>query len=241
MAQDSLKSLLTPAARSAIKEMLTSYEEAVLAKAAAHAARFSGELQEISVSDLLASSDDFGKVRRSSIPRRFQTVLVAYALSGFLLAAAGLAYILYENFLIRSDGTTQLVSLVSISGVMIAVSSTALLSYYRFRSAQKEIADRDVSSEYELIGRFLAGWQHFEFRLRDHVATEMGDSVAQGNVNLLLKKLDSERLDPALFEDIVRLKTMRDRVVHERELLDPHELISGISDLDDLERRFFKT
>lgn len=179
--------LLTPAARQLLDEVVEDFKNGLLTRAEAAAAGATGDLREISVHDVLSALPTRKRFGRRSAAER---LLVAYSVTGVLLAAGGLAFWTLQNVIRAADIRAQIPLLVSISGALLSLLSFTLL---RLRTLRDHGVEGDSESEGVSAAemRLVRLWQSLELQMRKTVAEYFGESGSSGPISSLIERLVS--------------------------------------------------
>jgi hypothetical protein len=233
-----LRDKLTPAALEALNELVEDYRNQVLLLAAENASRLTGEVREISVSDLLSAMPSSDISPRSRRPQVIDRILNLYQLLGLLVGLGGFGWFVGRDFIIGLEPQRQLPLLLAAAGVGMSVLA---FSFQRLRQARNSLQLRPESlspsdtSVPAQMGWFIAQWQQIELFIRSIAGSQLGESMASAPFSTLITRL---RNDKTLSEDDVvalrRLLELRNSVLHGGRNVGDEELHSALRDADRL-------
>ncbi len=230
MERDALEAKLTPAAKQALQELMEDFRAQVLRGAAQSAAAFQGEVREITVRDIVASSTQNLLGARRWRATGLEWVLNSYAILG---AVFGIASVFYTLYLRDSAPSVQRIALqFSIMGMSLALFATLLLIIRnrRLRRQMPEVSFPGFSySVGELGPAFVMRWPQLELALRSMAAVHLGESSATAPIGLLIQELSKK--GTLTMEDASNLRSLleiRNRVLHEGVQLSRDEYDSAI-------------
>lgn len=221
-----LEEKLTPAAKQALYELIEDYKNRILIAARDSASRLTGEMQEISVHDILAGVDclDHDQVRRRpQLPRTIELFLRVYAGVGLVMAAVGIIFLLYGNIsVVNSEQRTAL--LLSLGGSVIFALSYAFLRLRRLRTL-REGDIQDVSALPDTFStRFVKQWQAIELAVRSVASSRLGESSAKEPISVLFHRLGQNGvLEPEDESILKQLMGLRNVILHEGRRLNREE------------------
>jgi hypothetical protein len=225
---------LTPAAQEALNELVEDYRNQVLLTAAETASRLTGEVREISVSDLLSAmpKKNTSQARRPS--QFIDRVVNIYQTIGLLVALCGFGWFVGRDFLVGLDPQRQLPLLLGFSGLLISGFSYVFLRLRQGRalspSRSESIAFDDTSSPAHM-GLLIAQWQQIELFIRSIVGSTFGESAASAPFSTLLSRLKNE--GTITEEDVValrRLLEVRNNLVHAGRAVSDLEMRNALVD-----------
>ncbi len=208
---------LTPAAHSALQELVSDYRAQILMEAHRAAAGLTVESREISVRDLLeavlrAQSRPRGADSRNLLDR----LLFAYFISGMIATIGAVLFLAIQSLqdFSRID-SLEMPVLVALTGIVISFTSYAMLRLFRRTREQRMVLRIGRATSDDLASQFLDRWLEIELGTRTWAAAALGESTAQAGVSVLLRSLhDIDQLnvdDLAVFR---KLLDLRNRIVH---------------------------
>src|SRR2546426_664392 len=103
-----LRDKLTPAAQEALNELVEDYRNQVVLSAAENASRLTGEVREISVSDLLGAMPNTGAPRVPRPTAVIDRVLNVYQTVGLIAAILGFGWFMARDIVIGLEPQRQL-------------------------------------------------------------------------------------------------------------------------------------
>ncbi len=226
-----LEEKLTTAAKQALDELVEDYRNRILIGATESASSLTGDIQEISVHDIL-SSVNRNQIRRvSSLPRNFELILRLYGALGFLMGAFGIIYFLYNNFYSDLGSEERIVIIISISGLIISAIS---FLYLKIREKRDIISTEQEGFSSQKAGfsmSFIKKWQDIELAARSLVASRQGESSAKEPISVLISKLREDNVLNS--DDETRLKeilALRNKILHEGLEISREEFEQAIKD-----------
>jgi hypothetical protein len=196
------------------------------------AAAFQGDVKEISVRDIVASAS---RLDRTGLRLRgtIDVVVRAYALTGTIIAIAGISYI----FLTRSvsvESNPGIALIASLAGVFISL--VAMFFYMRrgrgLAGAREVVYSRPYEPTEEWGVGFITKWSEAELSIRKLAANYLGESRAKGPIGSLINDLSEARI--LRQEDLTALKNaleLRNKIVHSGARLSRNEYETALRNL----------
>jgi len=232
MATNDLRSLLTPAAREMMGELVRDFGDRLLLGAADAATRAGTGLREISVADLAQAfsrlQPDSGRLRRSLVDR----VLEMYTALGIIVGLVGFAAMIVGRYLGRQIFESE--------SIALAVAATGfLLVVFSFLVRRSRVAGRVFASagtvgfEPRLLdtASFIRSWSEIELALRELASIKVGESTAQRPISEIIDLLyHSGAVAAEDLDTIRRLLRVRNSVVHGQSEIDPRRLGEAVAD-----------
>ena len=239
MEKDDLESKLTPAAKQALQELVEEFRAQVLRSAAQSAAAFQGEVREITVRDIVASSTRNLLGTRPWRAAGLEWLLSSYAILGVVFGIVGALYALLSR-----DGTLfgrGIALQFSIAGMFVALIATVLLTIRgkRLLRQSSEASFPGFSYSVGEIGpTFVMEWSQVELALRSMAAARLGESSATAPIGRLIQELSQRgTLTTEDVSTLRRLLEIRNRVVHEGVQLSREEYDSAMKRAEAFIRR----
>lgn len=226
--ENDLSSKLTPAAQSALDEIVNEYRDEILLAAAVRAAQPTGELRDISVRDIVSAARSRLRSKRTRQRATLERLLAVYAVTGALAATVGLGIFSVDQFLRDSDPAVRIPLFVGLIGAILAVGSTSLMYLRKFGvvSFPNRLAD---ASGGELIGQYLATWRDVEVALRNMAASSLGETVAKEPISFSVERLQKhDELSSRDAEVIQQLLKERNRVVHSPDYFQEEAVLNSL-------------
>jgi hypothetical protein len=225
---------LTPAAREALNEMVDNYRSKILIEAGEYASRLSGEVHEISVSDIMNS---IGKnLQQSEILRRskIDAVLSIYIILGLLMTGTSLLYFFLGDIFEKLTYIKRLAILISIAGFVIAIVSYAISKYRQYKTIYGEyysyVSTMPTSEYFDL---FIRKWQQIEISIRALAASLFGESIADEPISMLVKRLtNSGKINDNDSKQILEILFIRNKLVHKATDVPLNNLRNATRDAD---------
>jgi len=246
MSMSNYDSLLTPAARQMLSELLRDLHEQILRDAAVEAMRATGDLREITVSDIARS---YARLQGGRAGRRntfADRVLRAYESIAFLMGVAGLgAYLVARYFGIEAlQGREDLLIGVGASGIALFLASGLMRRFRSLNGALRILQSPGVERlpESDPIANFVARWVELEIELRSVAAQTLGESASGMPVSRLLMVLTEVGvLSSSDTSALKNLLSMRNSVVHGRVEIPPEEIRNAMREMREVLDRLPRT
>ncbi len=217
MKNSELDEKLTPAAKQALDELISDYRNRVLIGAKESASNLTGEAQEISVHDILASVNRNQTKRTSSLQRSMEMFFRLYVVLGLIIGSGGVLFFLYQGVFPTLGYEQRLALMLSFGGFMISAISYAFLKLRGSRAATlPDLQEMNESRKAGYSMLFIRRWQDIELAARSLVASRLGESSAKAPVSLLISKLRQDEILNA--DDEARLReflTLRNKILHQ--------------------------
>lgn len=239
MNNEDVESKLTPAAREALVELVDDYRRQILFGAMRSASSYAGEVEEISVRDVLTSVNRVdapsGGRPRPYVDRMYRVVMIV----GFAYTILGFGYFLVQSIEISLDLGQTIGLATGLSGTLITLAAY----FYTHRRAQ-ERAFREQVVRGELFAEqrvqesdasmlLIKAWRGIELAVRAFVASTYGESMARDPFSILIDRVEASDVLTKEDQQMLRhLLRVRNKVVHEGLVLDARQLRSALQDAD---------
>jgi hypothetical protein len=239
MSTSDYNSLLTPAARQMLSELMRDLHEQILRDAAVAAMRATGDLREITVSDIARSYSRLQGGRGARRSTLIDRILQAYEVVALMMGAYGLLGYFMVRYLDLQvlQGREDLLVVVAASGIVLFLMigllrrSRSLTSLFRLLPSTG--TEREVSTD--SIGEFIARWVELELALRSTAVVRLGESASGVPVSQLLTILTSaEVLSASDANTLKKLLSMRNAVVHGRGGAPPDEIRHAMREIQEV-------
>lgn len=208
-----IENKLTPAAKSALEEIIKDYREQILLSASRIAVDVTGKLEEISIRDILKAIEETDIKIKSKKTRIKDRLYATLMLAGLFYSFIGVTFtVIYpaDNLLYRPA------IIVSFVGIIIAISA-----YFIQRFKRNAIYTlQDKRSYYKndlrhLSFIFTSNWSIIEIELRDLFSATFGES----NASIPLFKMFGMFISKSILteKDAIALKNlldMRNNIMH---------------------------
>jgi uncharacterized protein YutE (UPF0331/DUF86 family) len=205
---------LTPAARQVLDELVSEYRNQILLGARESASELTGEVQEISVHDIIEGVNR----RRTDYPGGVSGELDEwlYKLIGIVVGLVGLSVSLYLGLARSLEPELRIALFTSFLGF-----GTAGLVYFYSKVKKSRQLRSELKSSLEQIASgyslsFIKKWQLIEMTIRDLVASRFGESSADEPISVLIVMLHQDGVldqkDGIILKDLL---SARNKVLHE--------------------------
>lgn len=230
MDKKNIEEKLTPAARDALDELITNYRDQILFNAMDSATELPGELEEISVRDIISGIE---KTKSKVIDRKWDLrtrMLRTLMLVGIIYAFIGIGYYIYTN--LEVNFAQQVGLIAAFAGLSISLVSYFLLNIYKEKyrfsvsaSEYSKIEPFKANLEQELVRK----WGDIELSSRDLIASIFGESKANLSLTSILEfLLKKEILNENDYIISKRLLEMRNKILHEGKEFNKVEIENSI-------------
>lgn len=232
------KSLLTPSANTVLKEMVEQYEIELLEKAYKESIDSSGIVSEITVKDLLKSSNY--EVNKNTRIESKKSVIINLGISVSLLYSfIGLVFFLYKEYGNRfyREGNIGLVLFVAglFIAIMFFISGNLLKSMRLYKNSIKSIREN-----YEID--FIKKWSELEGITRNWLSTKKGESSSNISIREILNLINKEYINtPSDYKKLNNALNYRNKILHENYKVKNDELNHYIIFLDSLIKKINNT
>lgn len=214
---------LTPAARQVLNELTEEYKDEILLNAVQLAARHTGEIQEISVRDIIEASKRVNRnsqlirenpsQQRSSTRSTLERVLRIYGWFGIAALLGGIIYFFFATTDIQLEADQEFALSIMLAGLLFA-----LLPYlYNQWRRSRPYSQSEASNGGDPAAAFVVKWQDIELAIREVAASQLGESFA-ADQSIISLMFGLQRLGILSSEDEVTIKnllTLRNRILHE--------------------------
>lgn len=218
MNDKNLETKLTPAARQVFEELERDFRNQLLRSASKSAASLSGEVQEISVKDLLNALDTIRLSRQKQVNTRifnFGKQLVVLGLVISFFAVINSLYFLV-GFWTRSESEL---------GVLIGLATSLYGFMFQYVAEHPRIlrlfslekaTPVDSENERNSTLLFMEKWREIELKMKAKASENYGESKANLPLSTLAKNFRNQRIltdqDLKLFDELL---SVRNKIVHE--------------------------
>jgi len=230
-----LEEKLTPAARQAIDELLRDYRKELLLVAQDSAARATGEVREISVSDITAGVNRLGG-RFPRYPRTFvERLTQLYYRTGILIGVVGILYYVVKHGINFPSLAREPEIVASISGFLLAGIAFLVRNTKMGVRLIRVLAPSPERDSVRFVGEFLARWRDLELAVRNLATRRLGESMATAPFSNLLRQLMLEGVlkeeEEASLRNLLRL---RNKVLHEGMPISSQETFAALREVESL-------
>jgi hypothetical protein len=229
-----LEEKLTSAAQQALDELIEDYRTRILLGAKESASNLTGEIQEISVHDILNSVNKNQVKRPTKMSRKLEIILRLYTIIGLAIAIIGLFSFSFRHTFENLNSEQQTGIVIGISGLIFSIVSYIILRLRLVpilnQTSLQEIGDSRKTG-YSML--FIKRWQDIELAARNLVASRFGESIAKAPVSLLIYKLRAENI--LSLDDEIKLReflNLRNKILHDGLEIDVDQFEIAIKDVD---------
>lgn len=217
MKNQDIENKLTPAARRALDDFVDEYRQQILLEAEKSATSPTGDIQEISVKDVLSGAER----RRDAKQNRqllIQRVLRLYSVIGIIMIFFSVFYYLYKFTPFLQDSVSTVIFAIGFTGAILALSPTLfgflfprLSDSTGANNLKQSTSDNASAASVEFIIR----WRDIELEARNLMAAKLGESNATEPISRVFVRLEKEDiLDKVDLEKLRNLLDIRNKIAH---------------------------
>ncbi len=208
-----LENKLTSAARRALDELVEDYRNQVLLGAIQAASSVTGEVQEISIRDILSGMTR-SRIKTNIYLNREERLAQIGLFAGIVYAILGFGFVIFQGNLLVSP--SQLIGYsVGFAGIILS-----MFSYFYPKLRRPRYSTQAEESQYglpvtNLSLLFIQQWQRIELTARNIIALRSGESSANKPISLLVEELrQNGDLNSDEEKTLRELLDFRNRIIH---------------------------
>lgn len=243
MNNKNLENKLTTSAKEALDELIHNYRKHILIEASQETSRYSGDVEEISVRDILTSVEKIDKriststsvkSKRSMMLRLFRL----FGVMGIIYAIGGFGYLAYQTLNIQWDYQETIGVTFGIIGVLMALGSYLYIKVYSEKYSDIKVEFQPIRPEYEGTMLVVQKWRDIELAIRNVITIEYGESYAEKPLSVLLEELvNSDIISGDEYRELRNLLSSRNAILHDGRVMNDKELRSMLLYSDQLLRK----
>ena len=232
------KSLLTPSANTVLKEMVEQYEIELLEKAYKESIDSNGIVSEITVKDILKSSNDVVNINTRIESKKTAIINLCITVS-LLYSFIGLVFFLYKEYGNRFNRENNIGLVFFVAGLFLAImffiSGNLLKNMRLYKNSIKSIREN-----YEMD--FIKKWSELEGITRNWLSTKKGESSSNISIREILNLINKEYINTTGdYKTLHNALNCRNRILHENYKVPNDELNHYIIFLDSLIKKINNT